>query len=245
MPDSERTNTSKRTMAKSSLLKLLDNHILKVEFVSAIAGDSKMSDHDQLLYESLRQRRGDKLYSDLLFAITHQYFPEEQSKDLWDRILKHKYEMSEKLGRNVKITVAALDYLSNITDLLDAPMLISSPQMATVAEVALKDGMTSLYDHTTFMAKLAGEISRYERYGNDISVIMLDIDFFKQYNDTYGHPAGDVVLREIGKIIREEIRDVDIASRYGGEEFAIVLPRTSISEANKIAERIRVRIESC
>lgn len=234
---------STRTQAKSALLRFLDEKRIDPDFVGAIAGDREMSSREKAALEELERRRGPRMYSDLLFAITQQYFPVEQSKDLWDRIMKHKYEMSERLGRNVKITVAALDYLSNMTTLLPQPMLISTPKMAVVAEVALKDGMTQLYDHSTFLDKLRNEVHRYNRYGNRISLIMLDIDRFKEYNDTRGHVEGDRLLTRLGKMIREEIRDVDVAARYGGEEFAIMLPRTTEEEALQIAERIRKRTE--
>ncbi|WP_419656103.1 GGDEF domain-containing protein [Desulfosarcina variabilis] len=84
----------------------------------------------------------------------------------------------------------------------------------------------------------------YKRYGSEVSLIMMDIDDFKQVNDSYGHPEGDRVLSEISTLILKTARDLDICSRYGGEEFAVILPQTGHQEALRLAERIRKRVEN-
>jgi diguanylate cyclase (GGDEF)-like protein len=150
--------------------------------------------------------------------------------------------MSEALGRRVGIAVAALDYLSNIRDEMREPILISQERMVTVSEIALKDATTGLYDRLTFNTNLNEELNRFKRYGNELSLIMLDIDFFKKFNDTHGHMRGDKVLSELGDIIGHEVRETDIAARYGGEEFAIILPQTGIGEAYALAERVRKHV---
>jgi len=236
------TRPSQRRRVEKQLLDFLDHTTLDVAFVEAVAGDRELSPPEKTALHELQERRGTAFYSDLLFALTHQYFPTEQAHKLWEEILKHKWWMSEKLGRNVGLQVAALDYLSNIQDILEDPLLVTQPGLAVVAEVALRDGLTGLYDHNTFLEKLKAEMRRYRRYGNHISVIMLDLDNFKRHNDTHGHPAGDMVLVEISKILLHEVRDVDVVARYGGEEFAIILPRTDGAEARLIAERIREHV---
>jgi len=105
--------------------------------------------------------------------------------------------------------------------------------------------MTKLKIHHYFHASLLEEIERSVKYRRPLSLIMLDIDNFKIFNDTYGHSAGDVVLVNVAKIIKESIRQMDIAARYGGEEFALILPKTEINEAIIVAERIRETIEKC
>ncbi|HHN65991.1 MAG TPA: diguanylate cyclase [Nitrospirae bacterium] len=111
-------------------------------------------------------------------------------------------------------------------------------------DLALKDGLTGLYNHRYFQELLDKELSRARRYNHPISLIMLDIDHFKRINDTYGHPQGDVVLKEISRVIRDSLRDTDIAARYGGEEFAIVLPETDLKGALSVAERLRSEVEA-
>lgn len=101
------------------------------------------------------------------------------------------------------------------------------------------DGLTGLHNHRYFQETLSREISRGQRLGHPVSVMMLDIDHFKQYNDTFGHPNGDMALKEIANVLKRSTRSYDLAARYGGEEMVIVLPHTSPHQAEPIAERIR------
>lgn len=111
-------------------------------------------------------------------------------------------------------------------------------------EQARRDGLTGLYNHSYFRDRLAQEFRRSVRYNHPLSLIMLDIDNFKQINDRCGHPAGDEVLRRLAQILRANVRQqVDIVCRYGGEEFAILLPSTDRSGAALQAERIRAAVE--
>ncbi|PKL47413.1 MAG: hypothetical protein CVV42_13215 [Candidatus Riflebacteria bacterium HGW-Riflebacteria-2] len=111
-------------------------------------------------------------------------------------------------------------------------------------EQAITDGLTRLYLRRFFLATLEKEINRSKRYQLEVSVLMLDIDHFKNFNDTYGHQAGDFVLRETAQRIMESIRSVDTPGRYGGEEMAVILPQTGIKDGFVVAERIRKAIES-
>jgi diguanylate cyclase (GGDEF)-like protein len=103
---------------------------------------------------------------------------------------------------------------------------------------ARTDGLTGLANHRTFYEVLERELWRSRRYGEKISLIMVDVDNLKQINDQHGHRAGDKVLKEISKRIQESIRQIDTAARYGGDEFAIILPNTSLTDAIVVAERM-------
>ncbi len=111
-------------------------------------------------------------------------------------------------------------------------------------ELSIIDELTDSYNYRYFVQKLQEEKKRAVRYNLPLSVIMIDIDWFKKLNDGYGHEAGNVVLRELAGVIRECIRDVDIFARYGGEEFVVILPQTPLAEARQIGERIRSQVES-
>ena len=111
-----------------------------------------------------------------------------------------------------------------------------------VEELAITDGLTGLYSRRYFLGRLDEETNRSKRYKFGFAFLMIDIDNFKKCNDTYGHLVGDVALKEVGRVIKESIREIDLASRYGGEELSILLPETARKGALLVAERIRERI---
>ncbi len=105
--------------------------------------------------------------------------------------------------------------------------------------LSVTDRLTELYNHGYFQQRLEEELGRAGRFGHTLSLIMIDIDDFKQFNDAYGHPRGDRVLHTVSDIIRANLREMDVAARYGGEEFVVVLPETGSDGAMAVAERIR------
>jgi diguanylate cyclase (GGDEF)-like protein len=111
-------------------------------------------------------------------------------------------------------------------------------------KLATTDGLTELNNHRQFQELLSQELQRSRRYNRMVSLLLLDIDHFKSFNDTYGHPVGDLVLKEIALCIRQSLRSNDIPARYGGEEFTVILPETNEQGGMAIAERIRTTIES-
>jgi diguanylate cyclase (GGDEF)-like protein/putative nucleotidyltransferase with HDIG domain len=104
------------------------------------------------------------------------------------------------------------------------------------------DGLTGLFNRRHFEERLNEEVSRHSRYGDVFSIFMIDLDNFKAYNDTYGHPAGDILLGQTGKIIKSSVRNVDHAFRYGGDEFVVILPQTAGDDAYVVAERVRGQV---
>jgi diguanylate cyclase (GGDEF)-like protein len=105
--------------------------------------------------------------------------------------------------------------------------------------LSVTDRLTELYNHGYFQQRLEEELERASRFGRTLSLIMLDIDNFKLFNDRWGHPRGDTVLRAVSAVIRENLREIDVPARYGGEEFIVVLPETDEAGALAVAERIR------
>ena len=115
--------------------------------------------------------------------------------------------------------------------------------LSKLENLAITDGLTKLYNLRHFYNLLEVEIDRCRRYGHSLALLLLDIDNFKVFNDTYGHLEGDKVLVKIGQIIRSCLRTMDSAYRYGGEEFTVILPETTAQEANNVANRIRTAVE--
>jgi len=113
-----------------------------------------------------------------------------------------------------------------------------------LTRLANTDDQTGLYNHRYFYQRLEDEFKRAHRYGSDLSLILLDIDHFKQVNDTYGHQQGDAVLREMAAVLHRTIRETDLLARYGGEEFAVLLPETNLSGTYQQAERLRRQIKA-
>ena len=114
----------------------------------------------------------------------------------------------------------------------------------TVQRQAVTDELTGLFNHRRFQEVITPEVERARRYGHEIGLIMLDIDNFKSVNDTYGHLAGDNVLRAVARVLRQSSREIDEPARYGGEEMAVALPQTDLEGAYQFAERVRGRIEA-
>jgi diguanylate cyclase (GGDEF)-like protein len=113
---------------------------------------------------------------------------------------------------------------------------------SALSEISARDSLTGLYNRWYVMEKIDSEMNRSLRHGCPVSLIMLDIDHFKRVNDSFGHSTGDRVLRSVGQVLRDSCRVYDVAGRYGGEEFCIVLPETKVSNTTAVAERIRERL---
>ena len=114
---------------------------------------------------------------------------------------------------------------------------------AQLQKLSSTDRLTGLYNRGHWEEALKHEYARHSRYGNDCALIMFDIDHFKLVNDNYGHPGGDRVIQRVADLVREHVRDSDICGRYGGEEFALLLPDTDKEGGQILAERLRASIE--
>jgi len=144
------------------------------------------------------------------------------------------------------------DWRLNLTEALDVVFLLGVAVILAklmeehrhISQIAVHDTLTGLFNHAFIVSEIGREIERAHRYGRAMSLLMIDIDHFKQYNDTYGHQQGDVVLREVAYILKSQVRVSDTVGRYGGEEFAIVLPETNLAQAKIAAERLRNAVPS-
>lgn len=221
---------------------LLADNSLSLDLVSALAGDRPLTEAEKIRLDTFKKHRGLRFYSDVFYSITHQYFSPEVAEELWSDVLRHKYELSTMLGRNVRIAVATLDYLSNITTVMGSATLVGETHIGEIVGLSLRDGLTGLFNHTYFYQQIDFEVRRSVRYGAPVSLMLIDIDDFKEVNDTYGHQEGDRILATMGRTLMRVARDSDLCCRYGGEEFAVILPLTDILEAGAIASRLQAEL---
>ena len=110
-------------------------------------------------------------------------------------------------------------------------------------ELSITDGLTGLFNHRHFMQALEAEYKRAIRYKRSLALLLLDIDHFKNVNDTYGHPCGDLVLKDLASLLKGCLRSADVAARYGGDEIAVILPETNRAKASEVAEKLRRQLE--
>lgn len=223
----------------------LEEPHLNLSVVRWVTGEEKPPPGKRQWLDSLRVQRGEVFYSDLLFVLLGRRYSGSDARDIWDALVLHRDVLTEALGRNPGIVVAALDWLTNVVDDQASEFtLIESGRLRNLRESAVVDGLTDLYDHDTFLTLLEKEIERGKRYAEAVALLMLDLDDFKQVNDEFGHQKGDQVLVKLADVIRTTIRAMDIAGRYGGEEFAVILPETDAAAAAESAERLRRAVES-
>ena len=190
--------------------------------------------NDERVYDSLKEL--DKDYS---YILTNDdkigAFPLLSDDEITGCIVAKS--MIEKLSKR------DIDYLEQLTRQA-AATINRANSYSTILQYATLDALTNLNNRRQFETRLGQEISITKRQNNPLCAMMIDIDFFKSVNDTYGHAAGDEVLRTVAGIIKQTLRESDIPARYGGEEFAVLLPFTHIEEAKIVGERLRKAVES-
>ncbi len=141
------------------------------------------------------------------------------------------------------VRVRSLLRIKLLNDALNEKVQELQKAKEELRQLAITDGLTGLYNYRYFKDHLSQELHRAKRHKLGVSVVMMDIDHFKHYNDTNGHPAGDAVLKQISKLLKDNIRNIDLAARYGGEEFVLVLPESNKAAAKIVAEKIRRLVE--
>lgn len=188
---------------------------------------------DERVFESLKQ-----LDKDFSYILTNDdkigAFPLLSDDEITGCIVAKS--MIEKLSKR------DIDYLEQLTRQA-AATINRANSYSTILQYATLDALTNLNNRRQFEIRLGQEISITKRQGKPLCAMMIDIDFFKSVNDTHGHAVGDEVLRQVAAIIKEKLRESDIPSRYGGEEFAVLLPFTHIDEAVIVGERLRKSVE--
>lgn len=174
-----------------------------------------------------------------LRQLAHLEFPEAEAQRHWHAITRHRENLLRQTGRDVGLRVALLDYFLNIRSPVADLTVIERGALQTIERSAILDSLTGVFNRAHFSATLVREVERCRRHKLTSSLLMLDVDDLKAINDRHGHAAGDRVLRQMGDLISRHLRGVDVPCRYGGDEFAVLLPDTDRTVACAVAERIR------
>lgn len=189
-------------------------------------------------------------WNNKVYELIENVTPQDEAKIADD----HKTGVFPLLSENViigcivahstidKLTDEEIGYLSELTK-QSAITIERANTYSELLQNATMDALTGLNNRRQFEVRLSEQYASANRQNTPLCAIMIDIDFFKKFNDTYGHAVGDTVLKTVANVIKENLREYDIPSRYGGEEFCILLPQTSLEEAKVVAERLRSAVE--
>ncbi len=257
-----KVSTDKEETKKSNPQSLLEAHVLIVDDDAAIRESMNefvdMSGYQSTTASSAEEALERLSQNDIDVVITDIMLPGMDGLELTDRIKKdyeidvivmtgysgdYSYEEAISKGASdfVFKPVRFEELLLRLRRVLKERLLTQERvhMLDKLKRLSITDGLTKLYNSRYFYNQMKAEIDRTSRYQRPLSLLLLDIDQFKEYNDNYGHLEGDKVLVSLGKVIKSCLRKMDSAYRYGGEEFTVILPETEGDEAATVAERIR------
>jgi diguanylate cyclase (GGDEF)-like protein len=213
------------------------------ELVAVLREDAHNEERILKRLDQIRTQSGLQAYAALLLILTHLPFEESEARRHWEAILKHRRALAQSLQRDVGLRVAALDYFVNVNRQLTSPRIIDLSMAERQDPASGVDPQTGLMNARHFLSALQKEARRAKRYHLDLCVLYLDIDNFREINEKHGDLVGDILLREIAILLKNKIRDIDLAARLSGEEFGLILPETERMGAFLVAERIRKELE--
>ncbi len=194
--------------------------------------------------EHLALEHGNCVYKEVLKLLVGKHFGSELSSRYWREAIEHCRQIYRPSYAKRGFRPALLDYLRNVVGEVSDPRIIEADYLHNIIRSSVTDGLTGLYNQTYFKKVLESTIANQRRsFDQNFALVLLDLDHFKQYNDRCGHLCGDEALRLCADVITGVLRDGDMAVRYGGEEFALLLPNVDRHTAISVAERIRREIE--
>jgi diguanylate cyclase (GGDEF)-like protein len=202
-------------------------------------------DDDRLIKElnQIVENEGKKAYPVIFHVLTNLEIETEEAKETWAEIIIHYEKLVSILGRKVNLRTAICDYFCSIHRSLRNPKVVEIQLYEKTVKASRFDSLTGLHNRQAFDETLDSEINRGKRHGKELSILFLDLDDFKEVNDSFGHQIGDEVLKQVAKIVLAEKRSEDLAARYGGEEIVVIMPETSKVDSLVLAERIRQKVE--
>ena len=188
--------------------------------------------------QELEEREGPLVYVELLYLLSHLRFEAGEAKGHWEAVIQHRKELGDAIGSPVELSVALVSYFVQVSRKLRHAKVIELKLFEETQASAYKDELTGLHNFRFLQEYLGWEVKRCERHGGAFSMAMGDIDNFKDYNDRFGHEVGNQTLRAVGQGLQEVGREQDVAVRYGGEEFVLIMPETSKEDAGRVADRV-------
>lgn len=225
------------------------NQTIRAVYLSDLLTNILFSDIPEIYHARFRDEAKKLLHlsdADIESILSEFHLQVEQAGVYFDLKVKSTKTIQEILQEaNIRLSLMNLDYDQMNKQLVQAKIALENltreleEKNRVLDNLANLDGLTGTYNHRYFQNTLDQEISRATRHDSVLSLILVDIDRFKQFNDTYGHQTGDFVLKEFAATLKKHLRNYDTLARYGGEEFAVILPETTAEDAMVVAEKLR------
>lgn len=217
---------------------------LKAEIINSI----NQSNSDLTLFNHLNDLVSEygNIACQIIFkVIADLHLDRDVAFNHWTELNQHSLWLNEQIGRPLPLVAAVCDYFScENNKLISNPKLTTFEHFDSLVNHSTIDRLTGLFNRNCFNDTLTHLIALSQREDSELSLVFLDLDDFKQVNDTYGHQMGDMVLNKFGKVLSNSIRKSDIALRYGGEEFVILMPNTNYNDALMLSNRIRLNVQN-
>jgi len=193
-------------------------------------------------FNKLVEANGDDTYRAVIQILTDCDLDAGEAKQNWLEILQHRENISRALDRKISLMTAISDYLGSYKEALKDHKIVEINSYERAIEESTRDHLTGLFNKAYFQSTLAQHLSLANRNNTELSILFLDIDNFKEINDTFGHNSGDAILKTIARIIHQKLRTSDILARFGGDEFVVLMPNTYKINALVLSERLRKAI---
>ncbi len=225
----------------------------KASYLSDLLVSILYSDKPQEFHKRFRKEAKKMLglkNEDLEHVLSEVHIQVDQAGKYFGLRIKNTKSIQEILQEaNIRLSLINLDFDQMNQELIKTKMKLEDltaelrEKNKILNNLANIDGLTEIYNHRFFQNSLDNEINRAFRNETELSLLLIDIDLFKKFNDTYGHQVGDFILKEFSAVLKKEIRKYDTLARYGGEEFTVILPDTSAEEALAVAEKLRTAVD--
>lgn len=233
--------------------RLILRQTIQAVHLSSLLTSILFSDNPEKYHKAFREEARKMLRlnaEDIESILSEFHLQVEQAGEYFDLKIKNTKSVQEILQEaNIRLSLMNLDYDQINKQLVQAKMALEKltreleQKNKVLDNLANLDGLTGIYNHRYFQNTLEQEISRATRRENSLALLLIDIDHFKNFNDTYGHQTGDFVLKEFAETLKKHLRNYDTLARYGGEEFAVILPESTEEEAMVVAEKLRQAVE--